>query len=772
MRNQDDYGIINRSFFLAMNILTRTREHILKHISEYVFGGFMLFLVIFNAPVIRDVLPQGWDTPPHYYLFENMIENIRNGYIARYNPKLFGGYPEFYFYSPLPYIIGAILYFLSFGLFSPEIVFNFMLFCIPLILAGSIWYCIQKITSHTIIKIIGVCCMFLWLASPEHEGHLGIGIYSIFFNGLFNNALGLSLLSLMTAKLLCFTKHPKYQNTLIVGVLFGSLILTHLLSSVFGIFLLFIFCITHTQYITRILLSVCTGLLLASPWLWNFARYYEYSMGEKVGKIMNDPLFVLFPDLNVSLKFFLEMQGSVIGALSLGLLFAIGVTSALIHQYKTSFRFIILTYIAGLILLPRDYLFFSIDAPFHYYRFVSHISLLQIFIVLIGFEHLVTKKFSQDFYTKIYRISSVSALSLLIILQLITPAWNNLEGHRRFLRTDITKAADGSDAEETIAYLQTLPVDGKILAESSPIFNDFLGSVHYFNTMIPLKTNHQILSGLLAESTLSHHFVTPIFGKITHTLQWGKNPYKSPDFFSNMGPEDIFAHLKMYDVKYVILASQIAHHNAGKLIAENQLKHLESFGHIGVFEVIDPTPTASTLYTKPFFFIEDGGMNFMAFSEVWYKDSRMLDFPVLGATHTKDYDSLLVYAGGLIISSDKKSYSKQDLERINSHNLPVIILNGASNIDEVLEYNHFDSRSDLGSIVDFMSQHTQKREETAASITYDNPYQVSTDCEGMCILRYNFFPHIKETSNNTDLFSVTPSHIFYLGDGENIFEFH
>lgn len=63
------------------------------------------------------------------------------------------------------------------------------------------------------------------------------------------------------------------------------------------------------------------------------------------------------------------------------------------------------------------------------------------------------------------------------------------------------------------------------------------------------------------------------------------------------------------------------------------------------------------------------------------------------------------------------------------------------------------------------------RVEVAASIARPDSHIRSTDCEGPCVLRYNYFPSISETTDDIPLFWMTPSHIFYIGDGENEFRF-
>ncbi len=68
--------------------------------------------------VYGNTLLPGWDTVPHFYLFENFLKLLSGGQINGYDVQQLGGSTLFYFYGPLPYAIGAFIKYIGGGIIS------------------------------------------------------------------------------------------------------------------------------------------------------------------------------------------------------------------------------------------------------------------------------------------------------------------------------------------------------------------------------------------------------------------------------------------------------------------------------------------------------------------------------------------------------------------------------------------------------------------------------------------------------------------------------
>ena len=162
-----------------------------KRYSYSIIAAIVLFNFIFTAGMLKQGYPNGGDNVSHYDLLLNTIDVIKiffaTGELRLWNPDYYLGFPMFFFYAPLPYLVLALLSFplgmigiTPLVLFKSSIVFLFSL--LPLV-----FYLSGKIAAFEEDFCIGIT---LFSTAFSSTIVYGMEYYAFFATGLYSQLWG------------------------------------------------------------------------------------------------------------------------------------------------------------------------------------------------------------------------------------------------------------------------------------------------------------------------------------------------------------------------------------------------------------------------------------------------------------------------------------------------------------------------------------------------------------------------------------------------------
>ncbi len=171
-----------------------------KKYSYSIIAAVILFNVIFTAGMLKEGYPNGGDSVGHYDLFLNTIDAVKifltTGELRLWNPDYYLGFPMFFFYAPLPYLVLALLSFpLSIFGITPLLLFKFSI-VVLFSLLPLVFYLSGKIAAFDDDFCVGITLFSTTLSSIVVYG---MEYYAFFATGLYSQLWGTIFLPLAFA---------------------------------------------------------------------------------------------------------------------------------------------------------------------------------------------------------------------------------------------------------------------------------------------------------------------------------------------------------------------------------------------------------------------------------------------------------------------------------------------------------------------------------------------------------------------------------------------
>jgi len=738
----------------------------------WVFAAVFIYSAL--KPLLADNITAGWDTVPHFYLLTKMVGYLKEWNVSGYDPLWFGGYPAFTFYGPFPYVLMAAFYYLFFGAIKLTLVFNLFLFILPFFFLFCLYYSSKAWFSQK-AGYLSLVFGIIFLTASKFKGHLGLGLHGEILVGLFSSLLAMSLMILMLG---FFKKYldTKYNRYLVYSaIVLAMIILTHALITLFSGVLLLIFTLTYFRKFWKQSLAVFLGgIILSSFWLIPFLTNLNLSSGQKMGIAnmpITDPLLALYPNL--------DLVSTKLITLSMfpGILLLLTTIIGLVKLAKTKAAFFSYAFIFTLIVLPREYLVTFLDLPIHYYRFMSPVFILGLFVAIAGTIHIF------EYFEKLKSVPRQILRGLFIsfiVVTLITSAVDYLNWRQDSSiyvhEFDLKNYPWSVEAQEMVDFIGSLNVKGRVATYTAPELQDQLGSPHYFSTMLPLKYGIAVFPGLLAESALSTRFIIPVLTRIGDSFNWGRTTLLFDPGFYNQDTESMIKRLGIFGVEYILI-SKNSKNSLFVGTDNNDLKIIKETEHFSLIKLSKFTPIIEATTYKPFLFVNEGGLSFRNFSKIWFKSEELLDYPVIYTT--KDFSELSDYdkeqIGGLIVSySSLKALSEEEYKEWKSYGKKLIFLNtypnfafeadddpGARFIDS---FNISSPLDEFEYILKDISPSYIKQNEVNLLVKEDENLKF-TSYSGT-LINYSYFPRWKSADKDQTVFRATPSMMFVFGRGE------
>ena len=718
-----------------------------KNKIDVLVWAFCVGLIIwFLYPILSDRIVAGWDLTGHFYLLTKMVEFLKSGSFTGYDADWFGGYPVFTFYGPLPYVLLALPHVLSFGVIPLNLLFNCFLFFIPFFFLFSIYYTSRVWFGKKVGPIALVFSLFFLLAGKNYA-HFGIGLNAEIYLGLFSSIFAISLMVLLLG---VFGKQRKKKSNkliLIGGLLLAMIILTHALTTIFTGVLLAVLFLSDTKKLWKpLILTFLLGLALSSFWLIPFLLNLDLTSAQMIGKLplSRDPLFNLYPKIDEmfsDFNFLMLIPGFVLLICSF---------MGIIKLFKSKNHFWPYAFVFTLILLPRDYLVNVIDLPLHYYRFVPHIFVLNIFLAAFGLRYILKKITSLKQRSRM--IAEVSTLFIVFssVLVMAFLHFDMKEDYNFFFE----EYDDYEAATEMLDYINELNPSGRVAVEIMFENQVRLGTPHFFTNFLPLKYDIPVIPGLLAESSLSSELVMPALIQVSDSLAWGNVELLNEKEFKKQSTSSMIERLGLYNVQYILLDKENAD-NLFKRLKNDEVSLQKTIGDFYLVELADFKPLIESTPYPPFLFIDEGGMDFRIFSTQWFKVPELFDYPVIytdkSVDEISDYD--LSRIGGFIVSLPEGTpVLDSDFAYLREDNKEVVFL---SSDEDIFGLEEVFSKTDASEL---------KNVEIIPEIKEDE--YIKFFSESGALINYSYFPRWESTDPEQTVFWATPTMMFVFGKGD------
>ncbi|BFT95152.1 hypothetical protein MNSC_11600 [Minisyncoccus archaeophilus] len=553
----------------------------------------LFFLLI---PLLTNYSLSGCDTNGHYYLSEKMFDYITSFKLSGYDMNWFGGFPLFTFYNPFPYILVSVIHLLTFSYFPIVFSHNLLLLLLPQVFLLSVYFTANAFFENRRISFYSFIFAFLLLLSNTDLIVEGVGIISQYHVGLFTNAFAWPLLIFFLGFLERLRKE-KRRIFFLLSVLFLSLlILTHILTTIFAFYLIFIYLLINIKdfdFFKKIVFIIGLSLFITAFWWYPFAVNIYYTSG-----------FSVPDDFNILKSFYGDQFGIIFYTFSfLGIVFLL----------KDRRYFFPVTFLLSIIFLCSGALGEFINIPIHYYRFGAGTMIITVFMSAYALEFLIKKCFFKGKFYILVIFWWVFLFGLLSGLFFLYEQYNLIK-------------YNDNRGEEVLSYLDDKK--GRLLFDRN-LF-DVMKSKHYFSERLPL-IGMENYSGLLVESSLfanensvQYLFDYNVFYKgVMEYYEMKKNNYYIEGRTLN-GVMDISSerlsefislgirNLGMNNVRYILTTSEGRNPVIDFMESEYNDGLLEKEEVIGPYAIIEITRGVKPLLTKtdyrPFLFVNKEGL--------------------------------------------------------------------------------------------------------------------------------------------------------------------
>ncbi len=568
-----------KKFLKKVNLFLETYQEFIITTLCFVFSYLFIFTTLDTSLLITNTTVTGGDTGSHVYIPYYLKEIFP--LIKWWSPDWYSGFPFFYFYSPLFYILTVILSFII----PLNVSFKLVIFSVILLYPLSFYLTLRWLGLKTPIPQLGVL-FSLFLIFLEKFSIYGGNLPSL-LSGQFSHTASIAFLFMFLGLMYKGIKEKKY---LVLNILLGSaIILSHPTSGLLLIFLspFFIFQKRNFKESLLFVLRVYFGIFLITAfWTLSLVYYQDYAGVMRWTKEIR--LDYLFPNHWLLLN-------------------ASAVFGFLLIIIRKEIRFLVAIVLTVICLLAY---FFLDNFGVWNTRFLPYLLFANLLFASYFIGFLIS------FFKKSLVLFSYLIIVFILFFSLFTlkenisysPYWFkwNFEGYQA--------KTTYKELDDLFSYLKNLP-QGRIMWEYHPDFNKY-GTPRVLETLT-VFTNHPTFEGLLIESGLngSFHFI--------NQTETSENPTAAIAGFSYplFNFERGITHLQMSGAKYFIAYSQKIKTEADK---NQKLIKLKTVYPFTIYEI----PNSELVEKVNNFFIQKREKDWFKKSIEWYKGEN-LDKPIV-----------------------------------------------------------------------------------------------------------------------------------------------
>ena len=546
--------------------------------------------------VYGNTLLPGWDTVPHFYLFENFLKLLSGGHINGYDVQQLGGSTLFYFYGPLPYFIGAVIKFIGGGMISDLFAFRLLFFLVIIAFAFTFWFFVRTFVNKSVGWLALVLSLF-YIFYPTIFRGFGIGAPAVLLGGLFTSSLGIMFSLLFFA---CLEKLRETGKRLYIILSILCFVAVPLSSPMVTIFLMFLWAIyalrtwrkknwVYTQG-SLFLYGCLISLFFIVPII--LFGFYESAKPQIMDAVpfltaLVTPFVSLLAQYKNTIVPFASVWNTFlfVASLVIFIFFVRGFLAARKNETHLALRDMFL----GVTFFQ---IFCSVTAnvfPFitvHYYRSSPFVLLFYFALALLGIYEALREK-------RIWIFSSRWVYILLIVLMFGIGGWvlgMRFDRNPTFITPllnrdeNVTLSPYHFTLENYSGYPVAKQVVDRVLQEKTQrIFvegdmyqENELGSPHVIFTLLNLA-GRSTLNGLLFESAHQSDYLLPVSHGVSHSLLWG---FSDDSLIYNFNLITQFKEnidrLRLFGVDYIVVHSVDAIERLG--LFGDQIEEVARFG--------------------------------------------------------------------------------------------------------------------------------------------------------------------------------------------------
>ncbi|MFW0837846.1 MAG: hypothetical protein ACKKL5_02490 [Candidatus Komeilibacteria bacterium] len=727
----------------------------------------ILVLVILLAQfggLLGSSLPAGWDTLPHYYGLQKMADWLPQGKITGYDMNWFSGFPLFQFYGPLLPMLIAGLYLLAGKLLA--LAFWYRLAILLSLLAfvySFVWFVItwwgRKLRPWAYL----VALSFLFYPKLLSNHALGAGASII--DGMFVNLYGIALFLLFLTLLRRWERFRNMRDWWWLVVIGSATVLTHTLTTIALLVTVLLYCLLRWRRRLWLSMAKLAGLvfLLTAWWLIPFGKGLPYA-SSATAIALHDYLFLLFP---WDWQALLHGQWGQLEWLAAAV-FVCGIFGLvkLIHSRQYIWPSFLLIWL--LILASRYIVTFAPNFPLHYYRLFPFVYVIFLAMAAFGLSSLWQ-------WSRAYKIWRGVGLALLVFVFIYTIAWHyRLAGGSgqidwRYLRWDspyyfaLDKYPAAQEARQLTDYLATLPDRQRILVEQPTTDQGWVGSPHYFKTILPLQ-GQAVPGGLYIEGAIESPLFSPTWAVVSDSFTWGEMSLYNDPTFRQQSSDSMLERLQYFGVDTVVAISDKL---KNALSAFSSAKLIYSLQDYDVYELSGSMPFVYSAHYQPGIYFSNNNLSFRDLVKIWYKFPLLLDMPIVEArTDLATTQSAELEKFAYIMVNG--SLATGDLEQLANASGLIIWLNAPNpaNIPEnmrshLLFIDDFSANPISGGPVKLARELSKYREAWRLSpqpvemIRQDNE-KLEFSASGPTIINFGYFPYWQDQSGQ-EVYQTTPA---------------
>lgn len=761
-----------------MNIFLRE-----NYLYFWILAFSSLLIAINIYPVLGPDLLAGWDTPGHYVLYKNAINNLKTSTIFSYENYWFGGYPLFHLYPPLFYLVTALTYISLANFFTDIEVFNFFIFLIPIAFIHSVGFAAKEIFNPKVRNLCLIITTISLFVSTRYAA-MNIGLVGHIYTGLISSTFGLCLYFYFLGLLYKAKKLPQY---ILLGLLLAATISSHFIIGIFAIATLFFWIILNFRDSIKFIPTFIVSSLICLPWIRLIFRNLQYNSGTKIGYddfSISDPILSIFPNMDykvlkalfdnpfevsITKINFLNLLDITVGFYKIianfpyaGFILCLGIFFYCKLGDFNKNKFISLFTLLSVLFLPRNIFSSMFEVNLHYYRFVQPIYALVALLAARGwysaYERILTiKNIKVNSFLKVLTVCLIF-LSL-IFSSIYSLDWNKNKDSKNNFAFKLKNYSMNTESDEIIEYLNSQSLGGRVAYEIDTDNMKNYGSPHLYSALFPLN-NIESLPGLLAESSYSSGFITPILGIIGEHLIWGRRELLLYQAYYRISIDGAINRLSLYNTEYLLGSSEKFYTN---LKNSKLVQQVFNTKNQYLFKIKKFDSKLYELSESPYLYINLGNINFRDFSETWYLDDDNLNSPIIFTD--KDISEIphkeLSRIKGFVISiNDNTDWEKIDL--LHKINPNIILLSEKEIKYKKTKYlnikNNLTRKGELSGSLKFTGIKSPLK-----PIEISNERISFTSSKGV-VINYNFAPGWVSDSNQTT-YQVTPSLMFVFSDG-------
>jgi hypothetical protein len=546
-----------------------------------------VFFFSFFEPkyMFSNTITTGGDTGSHYYTAVYLKDALlSHGKIMGWLQGNYAGFPLFYHYFPLPFIVMVILSYLA----SMQVAFKLVTVLGVFLLPLCVYLAFRLLKYQFPIPVLGAVMTLPFLFN-EANSMWGANIPST-LAGEFSYGIGISLLFL-------------FFGTLYSGIMEKNKIL-------FNAFMVFLLAMCHGY---AIILAGVIGsyFLFTRDKFWENFQYlfYVYGLGFLLVAFWLIPFFGNLPWVTEYVDRWaiasiweviprILVPGLALSAVALFL----NLFDRRTWYFAYTIVFVLLLYLAGPKIGMLD---------------IRFIPVLQIFMAILGATiPLIFLK----------NMKSKSILPVIILFMVVLWVMFNVT----FIKSWIAWNYEGFDGKKSWPLYKQINDylsqggGGRVVYEHSPLTNMF-GTERAYESL-PFFAKRNTLEGLYMQSSISSPFVFYIQSEVSKVSSQPFPQYK----YSSLNTPAAIPRLKLFNVTQYIVRSPEAKKFAAAI---PEFKHEKSFGDYDIYRLTtNDGHYVVPLTNQPVLFLTN---NWKQDFFDWFKHSELLDIPLV---YLKDPD--------------------------------------------------------------------------------------------------------------------------------------